>query len=285
MLVERGFLDDFNTNFNRSYSFAEPSFCKIAKDLTVSYCFFGADLNRENYNNLAKDPLSEYDNKTQLIKSGLLKNNISCQEIALVKQVHGNDFINVDYCNISALANYQKEADAIITKEAGLAIGVATADCLPILVFDKKIPLIASIHCGWRGSIKNIIEKVVLEMNNMGANNLVAIIGPAIQQFSYQVDEDFYYRFIDANIENRQFFIADPSSSDGNKLFDLPAFASSQLNKLGVLEVITSKIDTFSNPLYHSFRRSQKEASNNISGNSSRANYRNFSVIIIGNNS
>ncbi len=285
MLVERGFLDDFNTNFNRSGSFTESVFCKIGKDLTVSYCFFGADLNRENYNNLAKDPLSEYCDKTQLIKSGLLKNNISCQEIALVKQVHGNDFINVDYRNIATLANYQKEADAIITKEAGLAIGVATADCLPILVFDKKIPLIASIHCGWRGAIKNIIEKVVLEMNNMGANNLVAIIGPAIQQFSYQVDEDFYYRFIDTNIENRQFFTADPSSSGCKKLFNLPAFAFSQLNKLGVLEVVTSKIDTFSNPLYHSFRRSQKEASNNISENFSRANYRNFSVIVIGNKS
>lgn len=285
MLAERGFLDDFNTNFNRSEGFIKSSFCKIDKDLTVSYCFFGAELNRENHNNLAKDRLSEYCDKTQLIKSGLLKSNISCQEIALVKQVHGNDFINVDYHNISTLANYQKEADAIITKELSLAIGVATADCLPILVFDKKIPLIASIHCGWRGAIKNIIEKVVLEMNNMGANNLVAIIGPAIQQFSYQVDKDFYYYFIDTNIENRQFFTADSSSLDYKKLFNLPAFALNQLNKLGVIEVITSNIDTFSNPLYNSFRRSQKEANNNIGENSSRANYRNFSVIVVGNKS
>ena len=247
------FIDDFidrnNKIFNKYDSYQTET------NLKITYCFFGSELTLIN-NKLAEN--------RRTIKNQLAKININCQEVIFAKQVHGNNIIEINQHNLQEKLQNTEEGDAIVSNLTELAIAVVTADCLPILLFDLQKQVIVAIHCGWRGAIENIISNTILKIKNKyHANNLVAIIGPAIQQDSYQVGWEFYEKFINYDKNNQQFFVSDPQnyySEQQNKkwLFDLPNFATKQLQRLGVRHIINSKINTFTNKEYHSFRRSQK---------------------------
>ena len=91
----------------------------------------------------------------------IVKKKISkkSKNIFLVKQIHSNKFIFLD--KNSNIKNRSINADAIITKKKNFPIAVLTADCVPILIFDKKRKMIAAIHAGWKGAFKGIINKVI----------------------------------------------------------------------------------------------------------------------------
>ena len=100
-------------------------------------------------------------------------------------------------------------ADAIVTRTEGLAIGVTTADCGPILFADPTARVIGAAHAGWKGALTGIVEATVAAMEKLGADRggIVAAIGPLIRQHSYEVGSEFVERFIEADAENAPFFL------------------------------------------------------------------------------
>src|SRR6201999_916551 len=99
-------------------------------------------------------------------------------------------------------------ADAVITRTPGLAIGVSTADCGPLLFADEKAGVIGAAHAGWRGAFTGVIEATVVAMETLGADRarISVALGPTIRQANYEVGPEFVERFLAANVDNARFF-------------------------------------------------------------------------------
>ena len=135
------------------------------------------------------------------------------------------------------------KADAIITNLVKLPIAVLSADCAPILLYDKRKNMIAAIHAGWRGAFKGIVSKVINFMIKKGCtkNNITAVIGPCISQKSYNVREDFKKKFLKKNKKNSIFF----KKKKGIIYFDLPNFIKFQIKLMNISKIDMINIDTF----------------------------------------
>ena len=134
------------------------------------------------------------------------KLNIKSKNIFLLNQVHSNKIIFINKNN--KFKRKKIKADAVITDQKKLPIAVLTADCVPILLHDNKKNMIAAVHAGWKGAFKNIVNKVISFMINKGCkeDNIIAAIGPSIQEKSYNVRKDFLKKFIKKNKKYKIFF-------------------------------------------------------------------------------
>ncbi len=114
---------------------------------------------------------------------------ISTERVVTVSQVHGENIVTINDLNIhNARAAH---ADAMITKVPGIALGVETADCVPVLLFDPARSAVAAVHAGWRSTVKKIVQKTVCRMHEefgSESSQLIAAIGPAIGPECYEVD-------------------------------------------------------------------------------------------------
>jgi YfiH family protein len=148
------------------------------------------------------------------------------------------------------------KADAIVTNRSGLAIGVTTADCGPILFVDPTARVIGAAHAGWKGALTGILESTVEAMEQLGAarGDMVAAIGPLIRQQSYEVGREFVERFVDHDANNVVFFL--PSERDGHAMFDLAGYIRLRLENTGILMIDDLGIDTYSDERCFSYRRS-----------------------------
>jgi hypothetical protein len=181
------------------------------------------------------------------------KIGIPNKNLILLNQKHTNKFHFID-------KNYnlkKKIGDALITNTKKIGIGILTADCAPILVYDKKKKFISAIHAGWKGAYKGIINKVIKFMMRKGCKpkNLVAVIGPCITQKSYEIQKDFKSKFVRKDKKNKLFF----KRKKNKTYFSLNKFIYYQLKKLGVnnLEIINKNTFDPKNNFY-SARRSIK---------------------------
>jgi len=122
-----------------------------------------------------------------------------------LKQTHSNKFHYID--KKYKVKNKKLIGDALITNLKGIAIGVLTADCVPILIYDKDKNIISAIHAGWRGAFKGILNNVVEFLVKKGSNtkNLIAVIGPCISINDYEIQKDFQDKFIKKIIKIRYF--------------------------------------------------------------------------------
>lgn len=147
-------------------------------------------------------------------------------------------------------------ADAIVTRTEGIAIGVTAADCGPILFADAGARVIGAAHAGWKGALTGVLESTIEAMEKLGADRsgIVAAIGPLIRQHSYEVGGEFVERFLDADGENKSFFI--PSVRTGHAMFDLAGFIRMRLENAGVLMIDDIGVDTYSDERFYSYRRS-----------------------------
>ena len=105
--------------------------------------------------------------------------------------------------------NYKKKviADAMITKMKGLALGVVTADCVPVILYDAKNEIIGCIHAGWKGAFLGVIKNTISKIKKINSsNNIYACIGPCIGKKSYEVDKYFYKLFIAKSKNNKIYF-------------------------------------------------------------------------------
>jgi YfiH family protein len=148
------------------------------------------------------------------------------------------------------------KADAMVTAESGLALGVTAADCGPILFVDPRARVIGAAHAGWKGALTGILESTIDAMEKLGAerSNVIAAIGPVIRQPSYEVGSEFVERFINADAESARFFL--PGERAGHAQFDLAGFIRMRLENAGLLMIDDLGVDTYSDERFYSYRRS-----------------------------
>jgi polyphenol oxidase len=152
-------------------------------------------------------------------------------------------------------------ADAIVTRTAGLAIGVSTADCGPVLFADADARVIGAAHAGWRGALSGVIEATIAAMERLGAarGRISAALGPMIRQDNYEVGPDFIARFAVEDEASDDFFR--PAAREGHALFDLAGYIAARLDRAGVQEIEDIGLCTYAQPeRFFSFRRTTHRA-------------------------
>ncbi|MFM9976815.1 MAG: peptidoglycan editing factor PgeF [Sphingomonadaceae bacterium] len=148
------------------------------------------------------------------------------------------------------------KADAIVTDRPGLALGILTADCAPVLLADRQAGVIGAAHAGWKGALAGITDATIAAMETLGADRarIAAAIGPCIARASYEVDDAFQARFAADDPANERFF-AD-GARPGHAQFDLEAYVAHRLATGGVGRIEMLGADTYAQPTrYFSFRR------------------------------
>ena len=156
---------------------------------------------------------------------------IGAATLCTAYQIHSPDVVVVNAPWEPADA---PKADGLVTRARGLAIGVLTADCVPVLFADAEAGVIGAAHAGWKGAVAGVLETTVTTMIGEGATlgRIRAAVGPAIQQASYEVGPEFRARFIDEDKGNDRFFR--PSARADHFLFDLPGYVAMCLGMMGL---------------------------------------------------
>ena len=170
-------------------------------------------------------------------------------------QVHGVDVLTINGGNPPVGKVY---ADALVTNRRGMALGVLTADCAPILLADINAGVIGAIHAGWRGALAGVLEAGTKAMVGLGAHTefIHASIGPCIGANSYEVGSEFARRFIKKSFKFEAFF--KPSLQTGHHFFDLAGYVEMRLAACGVRAIDRCDEDTYPDAgRFFSFRRSQ----------------------------
>ena len=163
--------------------------------------------------------------------------------LCLVSQTHSSLCIDA--------ANAPQQADALVTDQAGLVLGVLGADCTPVLFYDADRRIIAAAHAGWRGAHAGILENTIHAMQERGAGHITALIGPCIGQDSYEVSQTFKDEFPAAD-----HILFRRGDRDGHFLFDLPGYCQRRLEACGISVNMDHWQDTYTNPdLFFSHRR------------------------------
>jgi hypothetical protein len=148
------------------------------------------------------------------------------------------------------------KADAMVTDVAGMALGVLTADCTPVLLADRQKRVVGAAHAGWKGALGGVIEATVATMEGLGAarGRIAAVIGPSISQASYEVGPEFHARFVAADESHGRFFA--PSARAGHFRFDLPGLVRARLTSLGLGAVEEVAMCTYADEArFFSYRR------------------------------
>lgn len=193
------------------------------------------------------------------------------EKMAAVYQVHGSTAILVDE-GAPAKRKDLVGADALVTATPGIGLSILTADCLPVLMADEGGKVVGAAHAGWRGAADGVVASAVTLMREVGAGRITALIGPTIQQASYQVGSDMREELLvslphhlrDAAAECFQ-----PDNTNGGKdqkpkfRFDLPRLVQIQLHYAGVSDIHDCRVDTYAaarpsapdSPAYFSHRR------------------------------
>jgi polyphenol oxidase len=147
------------------------------------------------------------------------------------------------------------QADAIVTATPGLALGILTADCAPVLFADAEGGVIGAAHAGWKGAFGGVVEATVAAMEGLGAarERIAACVGPCIARKSYEVDDAFFRRFVEAEEGNERFFAMGRA---GHHQFDLEGFVVHRLAEAGLRRIEALGLDTYSDPgRFFSYRR------------------------------
>jgi len=141
-------------------------------------------------------------------------------------------------------AEERPEVDGLVTRIPGVALGILTADCAPVLLADAKARVIGAAHAGWRGAWSGVVEATVAAMMDLGASKdrIVAAVGPCIHQASYEVGPEFLEQVTSGEPRAERFFR--PSRREGHAQFDLPGYVASRLEALSLAGFQGSPADT-----------------------------------------
>ncbi len=171
--------------------------------------------------------------------------------LATPYQVHSPDAVVAR----APFGGERPKADAIVTDMPGIAIGVVTADCGPILFADGEARVIGAAHAGWKGALDGVLENTIAAMEALGARRarIVAVLGPSISQANYEVGSEFVARFLAADRGNEQYFEASPRA--GHALFDLQRFTVDRLLAAGVVAAATGHCTYGDEGSFYSYRR------------------------------
>ena len=229
---------------------------KLKKIKNIKHCFFSRKngFSKGIYQGLNCGKGSK-DNKNNINKNlnyVAKKMNVVRTKLILMHQTHSNKVVEIKKDNYRRKIN----ADAMITKMNGVAIGVLTADCVPIIVYDSKNKIIGCIHAGWKGAFLGVIENTIKKFKKLNSNNKIfASVGPCIGKKSYEVDILFYENFVSKSRSNKIYF---KYKSKTKKMFNLRKYVTDKLLKLNVKVDQVNK-DTFTEKRnFFSYRRSRK---------------------------
>ena len=181
--------------------------------------------------------------------------DLSSNALITCRQVHGTTIMNI---NTERAPVGNIEADGLVTNQRGIALGVLTADCAPIILADVNAGVIGSIHAGWRGALAGIVEAGVKAMVGLGARveSINTSIGPCIGANSYEVESGFACRFVKKSRDAEIFF--KPALRPGHHFFDLSGYAEMRLAACGLRGIHRCPEDTYLDAdQFFSFRRSQ----------------------------
>ena len=159
-------------------------------------------------------------------------------KLVLLNQTHSNKVFS-----IKKIPKKKPIGDALITSKSKYALGILTADCAPVFIFDPKKNIISAIHAGWKGAYKKIIYKTIDELKIKGSNvkDLIVVVGPCISKYNYEIKKDFLSKFIKQNKKNIRFF----SFNKKKIFFSLNEYIRSQLKNIGVKNIEIINKDTY----------------------------------------
>jgi len=230
---------------------------KFKKFSNIKHCFFSrrGGFSKGIYRGLncgkgSKDNKKNVNRNLSLVSK---KMKIHKKKLYLMYQTHSNKVIVINKKNQNST---RFNSDALITKLRGVALGIVTADCVPIILYDIKNQIIGCIHAGWKGASSGIIENTVKKFKKISSKNKIfASVGPCIGFKSYEVDLNFYKKFILKSKKNSVYF---SKKNKKKKLFNLRKYVNDKLIKLNV-KVDHVNHDTFKEKTrFFSYRRSQK---------------------------
>ena len=175
------------------------------------------------------------------------------QALVTVRQAHTATVVTVDQ---PFPIDQAPTADAMVTTRPGIVLGILTADCAPVLFAHKKGKVIGAAHSGWKGALGGVLENTVTAMGQLGAKpkDIIAVVGPAIAQRSYEVGPEFPAPFVAQDPTNRHFFA--PARRPGHFMFDLKGLVLYRLKNTGINAYFALQCDTFAEGhRFFSYRR------------------------------
>lgn len=178
---------------------------------------------------------------------------VTAENLVLPHQVHSPDVAVVE---APWAPGDGPKVDAVVTARPGIAVGVATADCGPILFADARARVVGAAHAGWKGAIGGVVEATIDAMERLGATrgDITAVLGPTISAAAYEVGAEFVARFAEADSSYLRFFR--PSEREGHSMFDLPAFVLHRLEAAGVGRAASLGLCTYRDETrFFSYRR------------------------------
>jgi polyphenol oxidase len=231
---------------------------ELNKFSNIKHCFFSKNggVSKNFYSSL-NCGLGSKDKKENVLSNlSIVSKKIGVDENNLytMKQTHSN---KVEIINKSNQDIKRVNADALITNIKNISISVLTADCVPILVYEKINHIVACIHAGWKGAVNGIVENTFNQVMNMNKNNnFYVVVGPCIGLKNYEVGKEFYDELVRENKANEKFF----SPNENNKFFfDLRKYVNFKISKFDVKYVENIDLDTYAEKEnFFSFRRSVK---------------------------
>ncbi len=206
---------------------------RLSRVNEINHCFFSrrGGFSRGLYKSLNCGKGSK-DKKSNIIKNLKLvskKIGVKVDKLKLMHQTHGNKVIIINKLNKNSK---RINSDAMITSMQGYALGVVTADCVPIILYDFKNQVIGCIHAGWKGALSGIVENTIKKFRKLNLNNRIfASIGPCIGSKSYEVDHKFYKKFLSKSKKNSIYF---SKKNKIKRLFNLRRYVADKLNNLNV---------------------------------------------------
>tara|TARA_A100000164_G_scaffold9224_1_gene7863 strand:- start:226 stop:972 length:747 start_codon:yes stop_codon:yes gene_type:complete len=213
---------------------------KLSKYKNIRHCFLGIGGVKSKGIYKSLNYSKDYSNAKKNLEIACRKIKSSYNNLILLHQVHSNKFFFVDKNR-----KYKKKlvGDALITNTKKIILGILTADCVPIIIYDPKLKYISAIHAGWKGAYKEIIKKVVKYLIGLGSRpeDLIAAIGPCITQKNYEIKSDFKLKFLKQNIKNKIFF----KRIKKKTYFSLNKYIYYQLKNLGLKKIDLIDKDTY----------------------------------------
>ncbi len=190
---------------------------------------------------------------------------LQLQNLFFLRQVHGIEGLSVSKENVLTIPPFSQEGDFLITHEPQVGLGILTADCLPVILYDRTHHAIGIAHAGWRGAVAGVISAILNAMKKAyksDPHDLTLFFGPSAKRCCYEVQPEFItqlesYPFSDQVIR-----------SNGSKVFfDLPLFVELQVLQQGVKSIHKEYNScTMCDTRFHSYRRGTAAGSPDLVG-------------------
>jgi len=230
---------------------------KLKKFKNIKHCFFSRKNGfSKGYYLSLNCGLGSGDKRENVLKNlNLVSKKIGCknEELITLNQVHSNRVVY--FKNENSIKN-KLSGDAIVTKVKNVGIGILTADCAPILLYEPEKKVIGCIHSGWKGALNGVIRNTIEKFKELNSNidNLIAVVGPCIGKESYEVKNDFYEIFVRQNPKHELFF---KKIAKVKYIFDLRGFINNEISSANIKNIENIEMDTFSKKeFFYSYRRS-----------------------------